>query len=79
MILHLANFVLKDFIYKQNPDGSYILDPDGNLTPENMNDIIDTINYTLKEVYSGIVKKIKIDPGKIMCNDYLLEQACSSR
>ena len=77
MLLNLANIVLKDFVYKQNPDGSYILDTNGNLISENVNDIIDTIRSKLKDTYIAIIRSKNVDPGEIRCNDYLLEQSLS--
>ena len=40
--LQLTNFIMRDFVYKQNPDGSYLI-KDCELEKENRNDIIDTI------------------------------------
>jgi hypothetical protein len=75
MILNLTDFVLKDFIYRQNPDHSYVYDEKGDFQLENGNAIIDTILWILKQIYTNIVKINKVDPGKIECNEYLLYQA----
>jgi hypothetical protein len=75
MLLNLTDIVLKDFVYKQNPDYSYIFNPDGSLQRENRNVIVDTILSTLKQIYTNIVVANKINLGKIECNVYLLDQA----
>jgi hypothetical protein len=75
MILNLTDIVLKDFVYKQNPDGSYIVDTNGNLLREDRNAIIDTFLSILKKVYTNIVTINKINPGNIECNVYLLDKA----
>jgi hypothetical protein len=77
MILKLTDILLKDFIYKQNPDYSYEFNSDGSFTQEDRNAIIDTILATLKRIYSNIVTHNNLNPGKIECNDYLLAQALS--
>ena len=41
MILNFSEFITTDLMYKQNPDGSYLIE-NGELVQENMNDIIDT-------------------------------------
>jgi hypothetical protein len=61
-------------MYKHHPDGSYIFSPDGALQWANRNDITDTVLKTLKEIYCGIVTYNKVDPGHVMCNDYVLDQ-----
>jgi hypothetical protein len=75
MILNLTDFALKDFIYKQHPDNSYIFDESGNFIREDRNAIVDTVLFVLKKIYTGIVAANKINPGKIECNVYLLDQA----
>jgi hypothetical protein len=74
MILNLADFVIKDFVYKQNPDTSYVIN-NGDFLLEDRNAIVDTILDILKNIYTGIVQKNKISPGRIECNVYLLDQA----
>ena len=73
MTLNLVDFIVKDFVYKQHPDGSYILD-NGKLQLANRNDIVDSILDTLGKIYSAIVKTHRANPGKIACNDYILDQ-----
>jgi hypothetical protein len=73
--LKLTDIVLKDFIYKQNPDYSYIFNPDGSLQSNDRNEIIDTFLSVLKQIYTTIIADAKINPGRIECNEYLLAQA----
>jgi hypothetical protein len=75
MILHLTDIVLKDFVYKQNQEYSYRFNGDGSFQKEDRNTIIDIILSILKKVYTNIVTLNKINPGKIECNVYLLDQA----
>jgi hypothetical protein len=75
MRLNLTDIALNDFVYKQNPDYSYIFNTDGSLQGNDMNAIVDTILENLKKIYGNIVTQNKINPGKIICNDYLLVQA----
>ncbi|MDR1211018.1 MAG: hypothetical protein LBK40_02170 [Spirochaetaceae bacterium] len=75
MALKLTDIVLKDFIYKQNPDYSYIFNPDGSLQSNDRNEIIDTFLSVLKQIYTTIIADAKINPGRIECNEYLLAQA----
>ena len=74
MILHLTSFIARDFVYKQNPDGSYILD-NGYFVPENRNDVVDTILSMLHKIYTNIVRINRVNPGRIECNVPLLDQA----
>jgi len=70
-----ASFLTIDFVYKQNPDGSYVFDETGGFLLENNNGIIDTFLRVLREIYINIVKNKQINPGRIECNEYLLYQA----
>jgi hypothetical protein len=74
MILQLVDFIMKDFVYKQNPDGSYAFNND-EFQLEDRNAIVDAILETLQKIYSGIVTQNKVDPGRIECNVFLLDQA----
>jgi hypothetical protein len=65
---------MKDFVYKQNPDGSYVFN-NGKLEVEDQNAIVDTILEILQEIYIGIVKKNNVNPGRIECNVFVLDQA----
>jgi hypothetical protein len=73
MGLNFTDFVTKDFVYKQNPDHSYSLD-NGKLQLVDRNAIVDAILEMLKNIYTGIVQNNNINPGEIMCNDYVLDQ-----
>jgi hypothetical protein len=75
MDLKLTDIALKDFVYKQNPDNSYIFDVNGDFLLEDRNAVIDTIISALKKIYTNIVNSNKINPGEIMCNVYILDQA----
>jgi hypothetical protein len=66
--------MMKDFVYKQNPDGSYVFN-NGEAEVEDRNAIVDTILETLKKIYIGIVKENNVNPGKIECNVFVLDQA----
>jgi len=72
MILTFTDLIMKDFVYQQHPDGSYILDKTGNLVPENGNDVIDTFLYVVGGIYKKVVLANKVNPGRIECNTYLL-------
>jgi hypothetical protein len=74
MSLNLVDFITRDFVYKQKQDNSYIISSDGALTLADRNDIVDTIQELLREIYTGIVKQNKVDIGIPMCNDYVLDQ-----
>jgi hypothetical protein len=65
---------MRDFVYKQNPDGSYLVHVDQH-EKENRNDIIDNIMDVLEKIYSGIITANKVRPGKTDCNVHLLDQA----
>lgn len=73
MSLNFTDFIIKDFVYKQNPDNTYSLD-NGRLKLADRNIIVDAILEMLKTIYKGIVKADNTDIGKIMCNDYVLDQ-----
>lgn len=75
MPLKLADFILKDLVYKQQPDGSYILDPNGEFEKVDRNQVVDVILALLKTIYAGIIKKNRANPGEIHCNVYLLDKA----
>ena len=74
MPLKISEFLKKDFVYKQNPDGSYMLKAD-ELIKENMNDMVDSIISILEKIYTNIITINKVNTGRIECNDYLLQQA----
>ena len=42
MTLNLSELLAKDLLFKQHPDGSYMMTQNGELVRENMNDVIDT-------------------------------------
>jgi hypothetical protein len=65
---------MKDFVYKQNPDGSYAFN-NGEFQLEDRNAIVDAILETLKKIYVGIVTQNNVNPGRIECNVFLLDQA----
>jgi hypothetical protein len=65
---------MQDFVYKQNPDGSYLIQ-DCQLEKENRNDIVDNIMDVLGKIYAGIITANNARPGKIDCNVHLLDQA----
>lgn len=74
MALNFSTLAARDFVYKQNPDGTYII-KDGDLERENINDIIDTILDTLRTIYINLVTLNGVNPGRLECNDLLLHQA----
>lgn len=69
----ISCFLTKDFVYKQNPDNSYIVN-NGELVRENMNDVVDAILEILSKIYSNIINLNKVSPGKVECNTYLLNK-----
>lgn len=73
MSLNFTEFVIKDFVYQQNPDYSYPFD-NGKLKPADRNAIVDAILEMLKNIYTGIVQGKNLNPGEIRCNDYVLDQ-----
>jgi hypothetical protein len=75
MALKLTDIVLKDFVYRQNPDYSYIFNTDGSLQHNDRNELVDTFLSVLKQIYTNIIAAAKINPGRIECNVYLLVQA----
>lgn len=76
MPLNLSDFITRDLIYKQHPDGSYVIDND-DLVEENMNDVVDSILNILEAIYTNIITINKVNPGEIRCNTYLLGKALS--
>lgn len=74
MSRNLSDFLSMDFVYKQHPDKTHIIE-NGNLVADNRNEIIDTILKILHAIYSNIVTINKVNPGRIECNEYLLDQA----
>ncbi|MCL2191413.1 MAG: hypothetical protein FWB79_05450 [Treponema sp.] len=77
MSLQFSSFMMKDFVYKQNPNGLYILDANGCLIPESRNEVVDVFLQVLGTICGNIVKINKVHPGRVECNDYLLCQALS--
>jgi hypothetical protein len=75
MLLKLTDFAVKDFVYKQNPDHSYIITEKGDFQLEDRNAIVDTVLSMLQQIYTNVVTLNKINPGRIECNVYLLDQA----
>jgi hypothetical protein len=75
MNLKLTDIILKDVVYKQNPDDSYRFDEAGFFLREDRNAVVDTILLTLKRIYTNIVTVKKIKVGRIECNVYLLDKA----
>jgi hypothetical protein len=65
---------MRDFVYKQNPDGTYIFS-EGGLQLADRNIIADTILDILEKIYTGIKEINKVDTGETKCNDYVLDQA----
>ena len=74
MVLNLSGFIAKDFVFKQNSDGSYLFS-NGEFIRENINDVVDTILEILSQIYSNIMTFNNLNLGRIECNDYLLNQA----
>ena len=74
MVLNISGFLARDLVYKQNPESSYIIE-DGELVRENINDVVDTFLEILEHIYTNIVTLNKVNPGRIECNEYLLNQA----
>jgi hypothetical protein len=74
VILNLSDFIVKDFVYKQSPDGSYAL-KDGELIRENINDVIDTILEMLEKIYNNLITLNNLNLGRTECDVYLLNQA----
>jgi hypothetical protein len=74
MILSLVDFIVRDFVYKQNPDTSYVIKNE-KFVLEDRNGIIDIILKTLEQIYTNIVTHYRLNPGRIECNVYLLDQA----
>jgi hypothetical protein len=77
MIPKLTDFVFRDFIYKQNPDHSYAFDERGDFQLVERNAVVDVVLSTLKQIYTNIVTANNVNPGKIECNEYLLDKALS--
>jgi hypothetical protein len=77
MCLKLTDFALKDLVYRQNSDYSYVFDKEGRFQLEDRNSVVDAVLLTLKQIYTNIVTVKKVSPGKIMCNEYLLDKAFS--
>jgi hypothetical protein len=73
MTLSFTDFIIYDLKYVQEPDGSYRLD-NGRLIERNMNDVLDTVMDGLKQIYTKIVTGCNLNPGRIMCNEYVLAQ-----
>ncbi|GMO52311.1 MAG: hypothetical protein Pg6C_17840 [Treponemataceae bacterium] len=71
----VVSSLIGDFVYMQNPDGTYILDKNGKLQFRDRNAVVDVVLDLLKKIYTGIVRRHNADPGVIMCNDYVLDQA----
>jgi hypothetical protein len=73
--LKLADFILKDLVYKQQPDESYVFDSNGGFEKVDRNQVVDSISDLLKTIYAGIIKRNRANPGEIHCNFYLLDKA----
>jgi hypothetical protein len=65
---------MQDYLYKQNPDGSYIVN-NGRLQKENPNEVIDDMLGILKDIYSGIITHNNVRPEATHCNVPVLYQA----
>jgi hypothetical protein len=48
---------------------------EGKLQPADRNEIVDAILDMLNKIYTTIISKHGVSPGKIMCNAYTLDQA----
>jgi hypothetical protein len=73
--LRVVDIAFKDFIYKQNPNNSYIFNPDGSFQREDLDAVIDAILLVLKNSYAKIIQAKGINPGKMVCNEPLLAKA----
>ena len=71
MSLNISDFIMQDFVYKQNPDNSYCFTSDGALELADRNAIVDTILDVVDRIFEGIYKG---EPGDRVCNDYVLDQ-----
>jgi len=74
--LNFSGHILFDYIYQQNPDGTYIFD---NTTDDfqlrDKNAAIDAILKVLKQIYTNIITQKKINIHYPDCNIILLDQA----
>jgi hypothetical protein len=68
---------MHDFVFKQNPDKTYITNNEGALQKANQNAIVDSLLEILEKIYTKIITLHKIRPAKIDCNVPLLAQALS--
>ena len=76
MSLDFSKHILFDYVYQQNPDGTYEVDPVTNdFKLRNKNDVIDAILGILKQIYSNIITNKNIDLHTPDCNIILLDQA----
>jgi len=74
--LNFSKHILFDYVYQQNPDGSYEFDPvTDDFKLRNKNDAIDAILGILKQIYSNIITQKNIDLHAPDCNIILLDQA----
>ena len=78
MSLSFCNHILFDYVYQQNPDGSYIFDKKSNdLQLRNKNEAIGATLTILGQVYANLISQYKIELQKPSCNVILLDQAYS--
>jgi hypothetical protein len=75
VVLKVSKFIAKDLVYKQNPDSTYILNSEGELVRENINDITDAFLDILNTIYKNLTAIHHINHGRIKCNTQLLNQA----
>jgi hypothetical protein len=74
--LNFSNHILLDYEYKQNPDNTYIFDKDtDDFQLRNKNEVIDTILFVLRQIYTNIITQKNISIHHPDCNIVLLDQA----
>ncbi len=76
MSLNFSNHILYDYVYQQNPDGSYIFDAStDDFQLRNKNEVVDAILVILKQIYSNVIAQKGIRLIEPDCNVILLDQA----
>jgi hypothetical protein len=65
---------MQDYVYQQNPDGSYLIEK-GELVTRNRNEVVDTLLMILKSIYKNIVSSKKVPIEAPLCYEQLLDQA----
>lgn len=73
---NFADIFFQDYVYQQEPDGSYRFDPKTNdIALCNKNECIDTILSVLEKIYKNIIISNNLRLIRIKCDVVLLDQA----